>query len=392
MPTADVLVTIRPKATPTLDGTTLRNDVQVAVSTSAAGAVVNPDGSITLRFTALDWDTAQTVRVTAVDDAYVDGADLQAFADSAQRVQQIQGPLYVFGGLNPNPDLRDSDIPLAVMLPGESSGTLRLPTSTNLSTIESHQVDTHRRLQRRLRLRRRGHADVDPPHRPRDGRRPVHQRAARPGRHHLRGPRGHRHPPRPRRRPPPRRVDAHRHDARHGRRRRRRHRRAHDRRARRSSRATAATTRSRSARPRACSIPGTIDAIDALLTVDGGAGADTVRVDDRADTTSGVGRLTQTSLTGLDLVARAGLDALYSLTRPATGGFTITIAGVGAVHFAGTETAAQIELALQNLLFAVTVPATGESRTCGRSAPRAAPAASTSWSTRTAPWATAATC
>ena len=28
------------------------------------------------------------------------------------------------------------------MLPGESSGTLRLPTSANLATIESHQVDT----------------------------------------------------------------------------------------------------------------------------------------------------------------------------------------------------------------------------------------------------------
>ena len=88
------------------------------------------------------------------------------------------------------------------------------------------------------------------------------------------------------------------------------------------------------------SIPGTIDAIDALLTVDGGAGTTPSRVDDRADTTSGVARLTQTSLTGLDLIARAGLDALYSLTRPATGGFTITIVGVGAVLFAGTETAA----------------------------------------------------
>ena len=364
MPTADVLVTIRPKATPTLDGTTLRNDVQVAVSTTAAGAVVNADGSITLRFTALNWDTAQTVRVTAVDDAYVDGSDLQAFADSAQRVQQIQGPLFVFGGLNPNPDLRDSDIPPAVMLPGESSGTLRLPTSANLSTIESHQVDTLNVFNgdsvsadsgtlTSTRLTGLGMG----------GDQYISGRLVQGGITYegLEA------------------VGIH---LGHG-----------------ADRLLIASTHTGTTRvtggdgadvidvrtivgptfvegdggddtitigtTAGLSIPGTIDAIDALLTVDGGAGTDTVRVDDRADTTSGVARLTQTSLTGLDLVARAGLDALYSLTRPATGGFTITIVGVGAVVFAGTETAAQIELALQNLLFAVTVPATGESRTCG---------------------------
>ena len=364
MPTADVLVTIRPKATPTLDGTTLRNDVQVAVSTTAAGAVVNADGSITLRFTALNWDTAQTVRVTAVDDAYVDGSDLQAFADSAQRVQQIQGPLFVFGGLNPNPDLRDSDIPPAVMLPGESSGTLRLPTSANLSTIESHQVDTLNVFNgdsvsadsgtlTSTRLTGLGMG----------GDQYISGRLVQGGITYEG-------------------LEALGIHLGHG-----------------ADRLLIASTHTGTTRvtggdgadvidvrtivgptfvegdggddtitigtTAGLSIPGTIDAIDALLTVDGGAGADTVRVDDRADTTSGVARLTQTSLTGLDLVARAGLDALYSLTRPATGGFTITIAGVGAVHFAGTETAAQIELALQNLLFAVTVPATGESRTCG---------------------------
>ena len=82
------------------------------------------------------------MRVTAIDDAYADGSDLQAFADSAQRVHRIQGPVYVFGGLNPDPDLRDTEIPPAVMLPGESSGPLRLPTSSSLQTVESHQVDT----------------------------------------------------------------------------------------------------------------------------------------------------------------------------------------------------------------------------------------------------------
>src|SRR5918998_4646380 len=113
----------------------------VQVSVSSPGATLNADGSITLLFTPETWNQARIVTVTAIDDAVVDGNDLQAFADLAQRTHLIQGPLYVFGGSDPDP-AADRSIPPAIMLPGETPGTPVTPQSQSLNVVEANQVDT----------------------------------------------------------------------------------------------------------------------------------------------------------------------------------------------------------------------------------------------------------
>ncbi|MEA3511025.1 MAG: hypothetical protein U9R51_06270, partial [Actinomycetota bacterium] len=103
-----VTITIQPEATETLhqpDGDAgYRFVPQVWVGTSATTAMPSclatwissggefPDTcdlSIELTFNTSNWTTAQTVYVFAIDDSFVDGSDLQAFADSAQRVHLI---------------------------------------------------------------------------------------------------------------------------------------------------------------------------------------------------------------------------------------------------------------------------------------------------------------
>ena len=77
--------------------------------------------------------------VVAIDDAVVDGSDLQSFADSARRVSGIQGPLLIDGGDDPNPPVRLTlDGYLPIVLPGESSGhplTITATTAQALSLI-----------------------------------------------------------------------------------------------------------------------------------------------------------------------------------------------------------------------------------------------------------------
>ncbi len=355
-PTENVYVTIAPVNTPTLDGATFRSVTQVTVS--APGATINPDGSITLEFTPDTWDAPQTVTVTAIQDDFVDGGDLQAFADSAQRVHQIQGPLYVFGGDNPNASEADYSLPPATMLPGESSGPLRTPAATSLKAIESHQVDTLNVFNAdsiaeafgtltSTRLTGLGMADDQF----------IAGRSVQGGvtyddfealNVHL----GHG-------------IDHFLIES------------THDG----TTRVTAGdgndvvdvrtitgpTFIEGGAGDDTVTVTqaGTVDLIAALLTIDGGFGDDTVNVDDSAEVSNDLGWLTQTSLTGLGMTGRAGLDALYSLTRPATGGFTITILGVGSVHFDGTESAADIARELQDLLFPLTDDDPRESARCG---------------------------
>ena len=94
---------------------------------------------------------------------------------------------------------------------------------------------------------------------------------------------------------------------------------------------------------------GTVDELDALLALEGGAGTDALVVDDSADTNDNLGTLTQTTLTGLDMVARAGVDRVYTVT-PGAGGITIAIGALSANFGAGTS-AADVQAGLQQLLF-----------------------------------------
>src|SRR5262249_53306856 len=109
---------------------------------------------------------------------------------------------------------------------------------------------------------------------------------------------------------------------------------------------------------------------------------DLAYIDDHLDTNDNLGTLTQTSLTGLDMIARAlndedgrPLDQAYSVT-PAAGATSFTIVlsqtvngvttGIGTVTFAIGTSAADVQAALQLLLYTQTASANpGISLTCG---------------------------
>ncbi len=125
------------KPTGTRNGDTIRNDVQVEVSVDG-GATWHT--SVDLVFDGSNWSVARTVMVRAANDDYVDGSDYQAFAPtSISRINQVQGPLSVFGGENPNAAYT---IPPPYMLPGESSQALVTTPTPAFDVIEGKQVDT----------------------------------------------------------------------------------------------------------------------------------------------------------------------------------------------------------------------------------------------------------
>jgi Ca2+-binding RTX toxin-like protein len=139
-----VTVWITPTTSETLhqpDGAAgYRTRQQLCASTSAPAAGADCTGAaIALTFTAASWNIAQTVYVWAKPDDVLDGSDLQDFADSAQRVHLIQGPLHVDGG---GDEYADRSIPEPILLPGESSGPLPTPPDPAFDAIEDRQVDT----------------------------------------------------------------------------------------------------------------------------------------------------------------------------------------------------------------------------------------------------------
>ncbi|HET7305708.1 MAG TPA: hypothetical protein VFJ12_14290 [Segeticoccus sp.] len=97
---------------------------------------------------------------------------------------------------------------------------------------------------------------------------------------------------------------------------------------------------------------GRVSGLEALLLLDGGVGTDTVGVDNRDATADQLATLTRHTLTGMGMVARSGLDRLYSVTvhQPA-GTFTITLRGYGTVTLDVGATAGEMRSALQGLLF-----------------------------------------
>ena len=97
-PTEDVFVTVTPEITKTTRTGGIRHDiVQLAVSSDAPDAVVNPDGTVTLRFTADNWFLPQVVKVSAVDDQFVDGGDTKVFAPGPDTLSKILGPVFIDG-------------------------------------------------------------------------------------------------------------------------------------------------------------------------------------------------------------------------------------------------------------------------------------------------------
>ena len=328
---------------------------------AGAGQTLNGDGSLTLTFDASNWSVEQTVTVEAIDDLVIDGSDLQAFADAARRTHLIQGPLYVSGGDDPNPPVQLTlDDYLPVLLPGESSGSPDEILASTADQVEQAQVDV-------LVVHNEDSPANDTGTLTRDqilglGMSPgaVLSGVPFPGgirygdfedltvllgygndtftmesSHHgtttvdagagadliriLT-------------------VDGH----------------------------TRILGRAGNDTFRAGTASHLLDLLAAHLMLDGGAGSDTAWLDDAGDANANLGWLTQTTLTGLDMIARAALDAsgrpldrLFTVVPSGTGGFTIVLTatkdgittGLGAVTFAANATAAQIQSALQRLLF-----------------------------------------
>ena len=101
-----------------------------------------------------------------------------------------------------------------------------------------------------------------------------------------------------------------------------------------------------------------LDLLAALLVLDGGLGSDTAWLDDSADLNANLGTITQSTVTGLDMVAGTGgldellrpraLDGIFAVTpRAGATSFTVVLSqvaggvtsGIGAVTFAAGATA-----------------------------------------------------
>ncbi|MDE3025281.1 MAG: hypothetical protein KGI93_06890, partial [Acidobacteriota bacterium] len=111
---------------------------------------------------------------------------------------------------------------------------------------------------------------------------------------------------------------------------------------------------------------GTLAGIASLLAVDGGTGTNTLIVDDSGNTADSLGTLTQTSLTGLDMVGSGGVQ-VYSVTPVSP--FTITLAGFGTTPtLAVGASAADVQEALQTLMFPNATCGTAGTSRCAQSA------------------------
>ena len=117
----------------------------------------------------------------------------------------------------------------------------------------------------------------------------------------------------------------------------------------RSSAATA-PTRSTSARsPMSPAAQSNLDSIDALLAIDGGAGADSVNVDQRGNTLGSTGTLTQTTLTGLEMASSlATVNDTVTLRVNATSGTYTLSYGSNTVTLDWNATANELTAALVN--------------------------------------------
>ena len=341
-PTANVTVTVQPVPTPTQSG-----HAPVATNVQVTGP------GVPLTFTSANWNVPQYVTVGAVRGDGVDGGDLQAFANVLQRVHLIQGPLEVYGGLDPNPSA-SREIPAPIMLPGETPGAPVRPTATSIDAIEADQVDTlnvfngddvadSTAILTDDRLTGLGLAD--------DGfvagefvlggifytgLEDLNIELGS-GADHLTI------------------LSTHTGTTRI------------------STGAGADTVLVRTnagtttlylgegndtvlvGTTAGTADKGTIDEIDALLGIDGGAGTDRVALDDRIDTTSDLGWLTQTALTGLDMTVRnaGAADKTYTLALPlSTTAYTLYLNGVAAGTFARDAAPETVADALQAFLFA----------------------------------------
>ena len=115
-PTDEVSVTVTPDITKTTRTGGIRHDeVQVAISSSDSRVTDNGDGTLTVKFNALNWDIPVEIVVAAVDDNFVDGGDTKEFAPGPNTLSGILGPVFIEGAGGEG----SLNIGAPVMLPGE---------------------------------------------------------------------------------------------------------------------------------------------------------------------------------------------------------------------------------------------------------------------------------
>jgi Ca2+-binding RTX toxin-like protein len=141
MPGHPVYVVVTPLPTPTTQAELLAGSAgtpQVAVSSDAPEASL-VDGVLTLKFTDQNWYQPQTVKVQAIDDAVVEGDDVQVFPTTLQALDLIRGPLKIEGGSDPDLDLT---IPAPLVYLGETDPQEFVPDpNPNLTVKETEQID-----------------------------------------------------------------------------------------------------------------------------------------------------------------------------------------------------------------------------------------------------------
>ena len=124
-------------------GTTIEVNERVQVKLSGTGVECETSGRCYIDFNGMNWMDEVTVTVTAIADDGLDGDLFQSFAPVARRASAVQGPLFVIGGLDPDPAY-DTSLAgyLPVLLPGEYSGPPKPPVLPTIRVYETKQVDT----------------------------------------------------------------------------------------------------------------------------------------------------------------------------------------------------------------------------------------------------------
>jgi Ca2+-binding RTX toxin-like protein len=131
VPAADALVDVTYQFQGTADNLVLT----APGSQPVAGEV----GAIALVFTPSNWNIPQTVTVSAVHDGIINGQQVKVFAAQPRTLAQVQGPLYISGGVDPTLSLSS---PPPLLFVGETNANQFMPPSNPaLDALPSQQVN-----------------------------------------------------------------------------------------------------------------------------------------------------------------------------------------------------------------------------------------------------------
>jgi len=106
--------------------------------------LVNDVAATTLTFTTTNWNTPQTVAVSAIDDTIIDGDDTQVFVPGQATVNEIRGPLFIEGASGGG----SLSLPKPLMLTGElnrrlsDGNVVSFESGTGPGAIEHMTVET----------------------------------------------------------------------------------------------------------------------------------------------------------------------------------------------------------------------------------------------------------